>query len=160
MILRADELAAIARQATEEYPNECCGVVLERGDERRVFACRNVQDAKHAEDPVKFSRTARTAYYMEPQDIFAWTRLEDAGFRVAVIYHSHPDAAAYFSPTDVAQATMIDGTATYPDATYVVVSVVNGRVADAAAFRWDAVSREFTRVPGFAWDGVVTESPA
>lgn len=148
MILASAEMAAIARQAAEEYPSECCGVVLARGAERRVFPCRNVQDTKHAEDPARFPRTARHAYYMDPRDILAWSRLESDGFRVAVIYHSHPDADAYFSETDAAQAAPPPGDAIYPDAVYVVLSVRDRRVVDAAAFRWDAVARAFPRL---AW---------
>ena len=55
---------------------------------------------------------------------------------MAVIYHSHIDAGAYFSATDRRNA-LIDGEPTYPDAVYVVLSVVSGRVVDAQAFVWD-----------------------
>lgn len=145
MILSHDELAAIARQAAHEYPNECCGVVLDRGGERRVVPCRNVQDARHAEDPVRFPRTARNAYFMDPRDILAWSRLESEGFRVAVIYHSHPDAGAYFSDMDKEQAAP-GGEPSYPEAIYVVVSVVGGEPRAAAAYRFDAEHRMFVRV--------------
>jgi hypothetical protein len=52
------------------------------------------------------------------------------------------DAGAYFSATD-RQNAMIDGEATYPDAVYVVVSVVEGRAVAASAFAWDAAARDF-----------------
>ncbi len=146
MILTGEELAAITRQAVAEYPNECCGVIVARGSERHLIACRNVQDAKHRQDPANFPRTARNAYYMDPRDVLAFTRRETEGFRVAVIYHSHPNAGAYFSPTDVAQAAP-GGEPLYPDATYVVVSVVGGDVpAAAAAYRWNTATRTFDRV--------------
>jgi glutamate-1-semialdehyde 2,1-aminomutase len=141
----AEELAAIKRQALAEYPNECCGVILARGSERRLIACRNIQDAKHKEDPVAFPRTARNAFYMDPRDVLAFTRAETEGFRVAVIYHSHPNAGAYFSPTDVEQAAP-RGEPHYPEATYVVVSVVGPEVPATAAYRWNADRRAFHRV--------------
>jgi glutamate-1-semialdehyde 2,1-aminomutase len=145
VILAPDELAAIRGQALAEYPNECCGVILARGSERRLLACRNIQDAKHKEDPVAFPRTAGNAFYMDPRDVLSFTRREAEGFRVAVIYHSHPNAGAYFSPTDIEQAAP-RGEAHYPDATYVVVSVVGSDVPAAAAYRWDATGRTFQRI--------------
>ena len=72
-------------------------------------------------------------------------RLEEEGFRVAVIYHSHVDAGAYFSETDRRQALVGEEPA-YPDAVYVVTSVVDGVVATAAAFRWSAAARDFAAV--------------
>jgi proteasome lid subunit RPN8/RPN11 len=62
-----------------------------------------------------------------------------------VIYHSHIDAAAYFSETDKRNAVM-QGEPTYPDAIYLVTSVMGGRVETTAAFRWDAAHRDFLPV--------------
>ena len=61
MLITPTEAAAIKQQASAEYPNECCGVILTRGAERRIVACRNVQDQMHARDPITFPRTARNA---------------------------------------------------------------------------------------------------
>src|SRR5207249_3482420 len=110
-----EELAAIKEQAAAEYPNECCGVILVRGAERRHVPCRNVQDQMHARDPITFPRTARNAYYMDPIDALRLNRLADEGFAFAVIYHSHPNAGAYFSETDRGQA-LIKGEPAYPRA--------------------------------------------
>ena len=86
--------------------------------------------------PQRHPRDSRTAYFIDPKDLLAIGRREGQGYRVATIYHSHIDAGAYFSATDK-QNALIDGEPAYPDATYVVVSVLEGRVADAAAFVWD-----------------------
>ena len=69
-------------------------------------------------------------------------RREGQGYRVATIYHSHIDTGAYFSPTDRNNA-LIDGEPAYPDAVYVVLSVMKGRVVDAAAFVWDPGAHDF-----------------
>ena len=127
MILTPEELDAIGRQAVAEYPNECCGVVLTRGGERMVLACRNAQNELHAKDPKAHPRDARTAFYIHPEDLLRLTRLEREGFSVAVIYHSHPNAGAYFSPSDQDQALMA-GQPKYPGASYVVASVVGDHV--------------------------------
>jgi glutamate-1-semialdehyde 2,1-aminomutase len=139
------EVAAIKQQAVAEYPNECCGVILTRGTERRIVACRNVQDQMHARDPMTFPRTARNAYYMDPLDALRLNRLVDQGFEFAVIYHSHPNAGAYFSETDRAQA-LIRGEPAYPGAAYVVVSVIGREVKSLAAFRFNRASSAFERV--------------
>jgi glutamate-1-semialdehyde 2,1-aminomutase len=144
MLITAEELAAIERQAVAEYPNECCGVILVRGAERRHVPCRNVQDQMHARDPATFPRTARNAYYMDPLDALRLNRLLDEGFAFAVIYHSHPNAGAYFSETDRAQA-LIKGEPAYPGAVYVVLSVVGQQVKGLAAYRWNAERRVFER---------------
>ncbi|MGH7279305.1 MAG: Mov34/MPN/PAD-1 family protein [Candidatus Rokuibacteriota bacterium] len=150
MILTDDELAAIERQAAAEYPAECCGVVVVRGHERRVFPCRNVQDELHRKDPARYTRTSRTGYNAHHEDLIAIDRLERQGFAIAVIYHSHIDAGAYFSGTDKQQAMGGQDPRThepsYPHTTYVVVSVVGGQVAAQAAFRWDAARRDFIPV--------------
>lgn len=149
MILTREELHRVHAQAAEEYPAECCGVILarpERPADRIFLRCRNVQDELHRRDPVRHPRNARTAYYIDPRDLLAIGRHEGAGYRVRTIYHSHIDAGAYFSETDKRNA-LVDGEPAYPDATYVVVSVLEGQVRAAAAFHWDAASRDFVEIP-------------
>ena len=127
-LLTADELRAIQEHARADYPAECCGVVLTRtrgAQERRLLACRNIQDELHAKDPGRFPRTARTAYYIAHEHLLEIGRRESEGFEVHVIYHSHVDTGGYFSETDRKNA-MVDGMPAYPAATYVVVGVTAG----------------------------------
>jgi [CysO sulfur-carrier protein]-S-L-cysteine hydrolase len=142
MVLTPAEQEAIHAQAVEEYPFESCGVILARGSERRLLRCRNAQNELHARDPVRYTRDARTAYYIDPKDLLRIGDLERQGFDVAVIYHSHVDAGAYFSETDRRQA-VVGGDPAYPGAVYVVTSVVRGAVDAVAAFRWDVARRDF-----------------
>ncbi|HXD95571.1 MAG TPA: M67 family metallopeptidase [Candidatus Acidoferrum sp.] len=142
MVLTPAEQEAIHAQAVEEYPFESCGVILARGSERRLLRCRNAQNELHARDPVRYTRDARTAYYIDPKDLLRIGDLERQGFEVAVIYHSHVDAGAYFSETDRRQA-VVGGDPAYPGAVYVVTSVVRGAVDAVAAFRWDVARRDF-----------------
>jgi [CysO sulfur-carrier protein]-S-L-cysteine hydrolase len=142
MILAPTEQDTIRAQAVEEYPFESCGVILAREGERRLLRCRNAQNELHARDPVRYPRDARTAYYIDPKDLLRIGALERQGFGVAVIYHSHVDAGAYFSETDRRQA-VVGGEPAYPGAVYVVTSVVRGVVDAVAAFRWDPDCRDF-----------------
>ena len=138
LVLTPEERDAIRAQAVEEYPYESCGVILARGVERQLLRCRNAQNELHARDPRRHPRDGRTAYYIDPKDLLRIGDLEREGFAVAVIYHSHIDAGAYFSETDRRQA-LVGGEPAYPAAIYVVTSVLDGRVDAMAAFRWNGV---------------------
>jgi [CysO sulfur-carrier protein]-S-L-cysteine hydrolase len=147
-ILTPPEFDRVRAQAEAEYPAECCGIVMAREGappERLLIACRNIQHELHTRDPVRHPRDARTAYFIDPKDLLVIGRREAEGYRVATIYHSHIDTGAYFSDTDRRNA-LIEGDPAYPDATYVVVSVVAGRLDGAAAFRWDAERRDFAAI--------------
>ncbi len=149
MILTQDELARVHAQAVAEYPSECCGVLLVRGaplEDRLLLPCRNIQDELHAKDPGRHPRDSRTAYFIDPKDLLAIGRREAEGYRVAGIYHSHIDTGAYFSPTDK-QNALINGEPAYPDAVYIVLSVMERRLVEAAAFVWDPVARDFLQTP-------------
>ena len=139
MIVTPTELEAIRKQAVEEYPAESCGLIFGRGSERLLLRCRNDQDAKHAQDPQRYPRDARTAYYIHAADLRRIGQLEGQGYSMAVIYHSHVDVGAYFSPTDRKQA-LLSG---YLDPIYLVTSVVSGNAEATKAFRWDAGKDEF-----------------
>jgi proteasome lid subunit RPN8/RPN11 len=147
-ILTPEEFERVRVQAEAEYPAECCGIVMERAvdpTERLFIACRNIQDQLHAKEPSRFPRDSRTAYFIDPKDLLMIGRKEADGYRVATIYHSHIDTGAYFSETDRKNA-LVDGEPAYPDATYVVVSVIEGRLDASGAFRWDARQRDFVPV--------------
>jgi proteasome lid subunit RPN8/RPN11 len=146
VILTAEERAALREHAVREYPSESCGVMLTRGAERRLMPCKNVQEQLHRRDPVRYPRDARTAYYIDPGDLLRIGRLEGEGYTVAAIYHSHVDAGAYFSETDRRQA-LIGGVPAYPEATYIVTSVMNGVATEMAAFRWNSERSDFLPVP-------------
>lgn len=152
VLLPAELLDQLSAHAEREYPNEACGVVLghpERPELVRVVPLPNVQDRYHARDPVSFPRTARNAFRI---DELALSKLMIAagaeGLTVRVLYHSHCDAGAYFSPEDRAAAIVEDGEL-WPGMLHLVVSVRDGRRSDAAMYRWDATlgSFEEARLP-------------
>lgn len=142
MNVPAGMLETICREAEAEYPAECCGVVVgpEADPDRlsRVLPLRNAQDRYHARDPEAFPRTSRNAYFIEPADLLALEReLGERGEVVRVIYHSHPDAAAYFSEEDQRQA-MNGEEPLYPGAMYLVVPVSAGRAGGSKMYGWKA----------------------
>ena len=138
----------MARHACEAFPEECCGVILagERGDTLR--RCTNIQNQRHAEDPIKYPRDARTAYFIDPKELFQIHReTNERGWAIKAIYHSHPDHEAYFSDEDRTAALGGGDEPQYPDAAYVVVSVFDRQVRRMRAFAWNPTAGDFTEVP-------------
>lgn len=102
--LRAAYYAEMLAHLRSAYPEEACGVMAGiDGDVLRLY-------------PVENKLHSPVAYEMEPlQQLRALQQLEDAGWELLAIYHSHPQGPEIPSAQDVAQAY-------YPDALNVIVS--------------------------------------
>ncbi len=102
-------------QATPE--REICGLIGGRdGHATTLYPITNV-----ATDP-------RHRFRMEPREqIDAMRRMRDAGEALVAIYHSHPDAPAAPSATDIEEAG-------YPEAFHLIVSLDTEGVLQMAAF--------------------------
>lgn len=99
--------ARVFAHCESAYPEEACGILVgpEMGAPDAVFPCANIQNALHAADPAQHPRDARTAYRVDPADLFAVTRAIRGDGRVfKAIFHSHADVGAYFSDEDQRQA--------------------------------------------------------
>lgn len=135
------------RHAAQEYPCECCGVIIGREGgnpaEDRVRGLTNIQDQLHQEDPETYPRDARTAYQLDPQELYRLLReTQENGLEVKAIYHSHPENPVYFSQEDEEKA-LIWGEP--PCRYYLIMSVYNGEVKEEGVFRWEPSSRSFVR---------------
>jgi proteasome lid subunit RPN8/RPN11 len=99
-----DELVAHARAA---YPNEACGLLAGAdGRIERFYPMRNADDSSYT-------------YRLDPKEQLAvFEEIEDAGWELRAIFHSHTHTEAYPSPTDRRQAF-------YPEAYYVLVSLAD-----------------------------------
>jgi proteasome lid subunit RPN8/RPN11 len=140
-----DNFAAIQAQAEREYPYECCGFVIGGPNGEEVRPIANIQNEKHAANPAAYPRNARTAYLMDPREqLKVLNEIDRRGLQLRIVYHSHPDHDAYFSPTDRRQACAFDpNEPDYPDTAYVVMSIRQGHLSRAAAFVWDGAARDF-----------------
>ena len=116
----------ILEQGLREFPNECCGVIAANGDGRpvQVFPMRNA-DAS----PVTYRLDGR-------EQLRVFDLIDDEGWDLWAIYHSHTHSEAYPSETDRRLAF-------YPDARYLLLSLAD---------RADPVLRSF-----FIRDGDVVE---
>lgn len=104
--------------AQREAPIECCGVL--GGRDGRVLKLYQATNAEHS----------RYCYNIEPQELFRINReCEENGWQFLAIYHSHPDSAAYPSPTDVHLAAL------WPESLYFIVSLLSPENPEVRAFR-------------------------
>ena len=103
--LRKDQVAATARHAQEEYPNECCGLLAGKdGIVAEVYRATNVDHSPYT-------------YLMDPaEQLKFFKEMEARGWELVGIYHSHTHSQADPSRTDVEKAF-------YPEAVYVIVSL-------------------------------------
>ncbi len=132
--------------ACSTYPEECCGILVERGGRQEIVRVTNVQNALHAEDPALFPRTAATAYTMGPEAAGVLIAADRGELVLRAFYHSHPDHDAYFSAEDRAQALGGGDEPYYPEAHQVVMSVRAGVVGATRMYAWDAAARDFVDV--------------
>lgn len=98
----ADEMVEHCRAGR---PNEACGLLAEAGGRAvKVFRMSNA-----AESPVRYS--------LEPREqLAAYNKLEENGWEIGGVFHSHTHTKAYPSPTDVRLAM--------EDVPYVIVSLM------------------------------------
>ncbi|PZC50620.1 MAG: Proteasome lid subunit RPN8/RPN11, contains Jab1/MPN metalloenzyme (JAMM) motif [Chloroflexi bacterium] len=123
MNIKKKFLDEIIKQALDEDPNECCGIMGISGDNvEKLYQMTNVEAS-----PFR--------YRMDPKELYETVNdIEDIGLEVGVIYHSHTHSPAYPSETDVRIATWEDGTSVWPDTLYVLVSLINHENPDVRAF--------------------------
>ncbi len=159
-VLAAVEADAIAGYAKDE---EACGYL--RGPAGEALHCDehvkmvNVANKLHALDPETYFRTGRTYFtFNEKKFDDAVAASAKEGRPVKVLYHSHLDAGAYFSPTDKAVMSMGEAPSVeggpitmgngpnWPLA-FLVTSVREGKIAEHNLFIWSAEARDFVVSP-------------
>ncbi len=102
--------------ALAEAPNECFGLVASvDGQAVRVFAAVNA-----AASPLRYEIDGAEQYRIQSQ-------IEEQGWDLGAIYHSHTRSAPYPSQTDI-------NLAFYPDSVYLIIGVV-GPQPEVRAFR-------------------------
>jgi proteasome lid subunit RPN8/RPN11 len=113
-------------------PNEACGIL--GADDGRIVKVFKMTNASGS--PVRYS--------LDPREQFAvYRKLDDEGWELGCVYHSHTHTEAYPSPTDVRLASEA--------VPYVIVSLAE-QPADIRAFRitkqrWTDEHGEVEEVP-------------
>ena len=136
MEIPAEVLAEVYREARRAFPFECCGWLAGRAEQPTVDTVRSCENAQGTgTHPTKAERGAETAYVITGSDLLSLNESLDSEMPAKVIYHSHPNGRAYFSPTDreVASSPWGDGPA-YP-VQQLVVGITEKRVEEGGAVR-------------------------
>jgi [CysO sulfur-carrier protein]-S-L-cysteine hydrolase len=95
----------IVSQALAEAPNECCGMIATvDGEAVRVYPAVNA-----AGSPLRYEIDGAEQYRIQSE-------IEEQGWDLGAIYHSHTRSAPYPSQTDI-------NLAFYPDSVYLIVGV-------------------------------------
>jgi proteasome lid subunit RPN8/RPN11 len=112
------DMLAHARAA---YPHECCGAMLGSA----AGAVKVVSHARPLENVYPGAQHQR--YELRPEDLLAVAgAARERGLTLIGIYHSHPDADAYFSATDLGNSC--------PWYSFVVLSIRGGEFDHARSW--------------------------
>lgn len=147
LLISPELLEAMYTEARRAYPDEACGLVVGKvGANRRAVSfipTKNIQNDLHQRDPVRYSRTATTAYSIDPRE---YQRVADEavknGCEIVAVFHSHPEHGVYFSDEDKGMAAPW-GEPLFPALSYVVVSVYGGEVKNSSEFYWSDEAKDF-----------------
>ncbi len=106
MIMLPKEFAQeMFAQAKEKAAYEACGIIAGKGG--RAVKLYLTANAEHSE----------TTYRLEPEEQYKiFMEMEEKGWELWAIYHSHPAFPAYPSARDIKQAY-------FPEALYIIVSL-------------------------------------
>lgn len=115
--LKKHHLAEMIAHAREEAPLEACGILAGEEDHVvKLYRARNVDCS-----PV--------SYRLEPEEQYhIFMDIDNKGWDILGIYHSHPTSPAVPSGIDLKQAY-------YPEALYFVVSLADSVQPEVKAFR-------------------------
>lgn len=117
LIIKRPLYQAMVAHLQANYPLEACGILA--GVENLVTHIYAIDN--RLASPV--------TYEMDPQQqIKAMIDLEDRGWEMVAIFHSHPTGPEQPSPTDIAQAY-------YPECVYIIVSLANKETPVVRGFR-------------------------
>ena len=129
-------LSDIAKHAADEYPRECCGVLLGSRDRelrhvQQIVRCRNSHPA-----PAK-------RYQIEPAELIAVQRdARDLQMEIVGFYHSHPDHPPACSATDLQEAN-------WAGCSYLIVGTEHHEVTGTRSYvlSVEGDHRKFTEEP-------------
>lgn len=136
MILTHSQLDQLFEQARRDAPFETCGMIGgQDGRALKIYPIRNV-----AENRVK-------NYFMDgAEQIRAMQDMDENGYDIVAIYHSHPVSRAYPSATDLRDAYDPDlQEPRYPGTLYLIMTLMNPNAPEAHTFRLEGET--ITEIP-------------
>jgi proteasome lid subunit RPN8/RPN11 len=124
LCLTASHWAVLTEHLTAHLPEESCGLLAGAGGE--VQKLYLVTNAEHSP----------TRYRMDSTELLnAFNEMDERGWDLLGIFHSHPAGPPTPSPTDIAEAY-------YPDSAYLICSPLSGHWQGRAFEIRDGNARE------------------
>jgi len=127
VILTSGQKSLIRKTAETNYPRECCGLLIGRGEKiievSNVVLSRNMAEEDHL-------------FLIDPEVQLAWLRkLRGTDQRIVGNYHSHPNGRVEPSATDISFSVEVGQV-------WLIVVLKDGRVNEMKAYISSANPRE------------------
>lgn len=127
IVIDEQHLSEIRQHGEQDYPFECCGLLIGRfdGDNRKVVTeSYPISNAREEEKK-------RNRFLITPEELMRGEKYaREKSLDVVGFYHSHPDDRAVPSRYDLDHA--------WPTYSYIVVAVASGRAADLRSWQMQA----------------------
>jgi len=127
IVIDEQHLSEIRQHGEQDYPFECCGLLIGRfdGDNRKVVTeSYPISNAREEEKK-------RNRFLITPEELMRGEKYaREKSLDVVGFYHSHPDDRAVPSRYDLDHA--------WPTYSYIVVAVASGRAADLKSWQMQA----------------------
>ena len=131
IILSQMHINAINAHGEQDYPYECCGLLIGRFQDgtKEVVETYPISNAREEE-------AKRNRFLIRPEELLAGERAAmQKGLDVVGFYHSHPDEPAVPSGYDLDHA--------WPIYSYIVVSIRQGRAHDLQSWEMEPDRSKF-----------------
>jgi len=114
--LQAKYVNEMFNHAFQDDPNECCGILAgESGEVKKLYRMTNPEASPYR-------------YRMDSKELLnVYNEIDDQGWEILAIYHSHTHSEAYPSATDIRLAT-------WPDSLYLLISLLDKQKPILRAF--------------------------
>jgi proteasome lid subunit RPN8/RPN11 len=140
--LTTERLAEINAHGEQDYPYECCGLLIGRYQPDGTKLVLEIYPISNARE----ESAKRNRFLIQPEELMKGERYAIAkDLEVVGFYHSHPESPAVPSQYDLEHA--------WPTYSYIIVSVINQKAGDL--FSWEQqpdrskFEREEIRVENF-----------
>lgn len=136
IVFRPEQIKAVCEAAINEYPDECCGILLGKRDSR---GRKIVSDVCRADNAAEAKMRKKHFKILPGAVLDAELSAAEKNQEIIGFYHSHTDCGADASEEDAAFAI--------PGMSYPIVSVEEGQIAELLCWEkiWTGGREDFVK---------------
>lgn len=136
IVLDREMLDEMHSHALSTFPEECCGLMFGNSSENYDNGAREVKRIRRMDNAFDSSQRFHR-YSLDPREFLKEEKsAEEKGEEIIGVYHSHPNAPA--KPSE------FDRTHAWPELSYVIVEVVNGKILETNSWILNEDKKGFT----------------